>query len=258
MEKKLIPIGFFWLIFLCACQVPDGENFPPTSPKKYDGSVVFTGTSGLTVTENGQSASFTINLTKSPIGTMTIGLGSASGELTFSPPTINLNATNWQLLQPITITAVDDSVVQGMRTVNIHPIVTGDDPEFLNMVFSDIPVTVTDDDTGGIAITVSSGNTTITEDGVTDQFFVQLTAIPLQDVTVVFENPNPTRIVISPPTYALTTAAWGTTITVNVSAINDAIAQGNTTETVTVRTVSTQSAFNNLTAPVVVNLIDND
>src|SRR5207249_6779117 len=76
--------------------------------------IVVSPTSGLVTTEAGGTATFTVVLTSQPTANVTIGLTSSNtGEGTVSPASLIFTAANWNVAQTVTVTGVDDSVVDG-------------------------------------------------------------------------------------------------------------------------------------------------
>src|SRR5438093_10589285 len=68
-------------------------------------------TSGLTTTESGGTATFTIVLDTQPIANVTIGLSSSDlTEGTVAPASVTFTAADWNVAQTITVTGVDDAV----------------------------------------------------------------------------------------------------------------------------------------------------
>src|SRR5207244_13029798 len=68
-----------------------------------------TPTSGLTTTEAGGTASFTVKLTSQPTANVTVGLSSSkTPEGTVGPGSLTFTAANWNTAQTVTVTGVDD------------------------------------------------------------------------------------------------------------------------------------------------------
>src|SRR5207247_639203 len=71
-------------------------------------------TSGLTTTEGGGTATFTIALITQPTANVTIGLSSSDlTEGTVAPASVTFTPANWNTAQTVTVTGVDDFVVDG-------------------------------------------------------------------------------------------------------------------------------------------------
>jgi hypothetical protein len=75
-------------------------------------TIILTG--GLTTTEAGGADAFTVVLDKQPTADVTVGLTSDdTTEGTVSSSSLIFTATNWNVAQTVTVTGVDDSVVDG-------------------------------------------------------------------------------------------------------------------------------------------------
>src|SRR5438309_8174349 len=71
-------------------------------------------TSGLTTTEGGGTATFTVALTSQPTANVTIGLSSSGlTEGTVAPASVTFTPANWNTAQTVTVTGVDDFAVDG-------------------------------------------------------------------------------------------------------------------------------------------------
>src|SRR5213079_2317905 len=73
--------------------------------------VTVTPTSGLTTTEAGGTATFTVVLNSQPTANVTIAVSSSdAAEGSVSPTTLTFTAGNWNVAQTVTVTGVDDAV----------------------------------------------------------------------------------------------------------------------------------------------------
>src|SRR5258707_10238719 len=70
--------------------------------------------SGLTTSEAGGSATFTVVLNTQPTANVTIGLASNDlTEGTVAPASLTFTTANWNVAQTVTVTGVDDAIVDG-------------------------------------------------------------------------------------------------------------------------------------------------
>lgn len=77
------------------------------------------------VVEGGATDSYTLSLDTQPSGNVVI-TPTPDAQLTVTPPTLTFTTANWNVAQPVTVTAVDDSVVEGPHAGNItHAAVGG-------------------------------------------------------------------------------------------------------------------------------------
>ena len=145
-----------------------------------------TPTSGLTTTEAGGTATFTVVLTAQPTADVTIGLSSSdTTEGTVAPASADVHdARTGTSPQTVTVTGVNDCLDDGDVAYTSSPrrrrAATAATTAF---DAADVAVTNTDNDTAGITVTPTSGLTT-TEAGGTATFTVVLTAQPTADVTI--------------------------------------------------------------------------
>ena len=73
-----------------------------------------TPTSGLTTTEAGGTATFTVVLNTQPTADVTIALSSSdTTEGTVAPASLIFTTANWNVAQTVTVTGVDDAVDDG-------------------------------------------------------------------------------------------------------------------------------------------------
>ena len=78
-----------------------------------------TPTAGLMTTEAGGTATFTVVLNTQPTADVTIALSSSdTTEGTVSPASLIFTTANWNVAQTVTVTGVNDAVVDG--AVGLH------------------------------------------------------------------------------------------------------------------------------------------
>src|SRR5439155_218380 len=136
-------------------------------------------TSGLTTTEAGGTATFTVVLTSQPTANVAIGLSSTDlTEGTVAPASLTFTSGNWNTAQTVTVTGVDDFGADGAVAYTIvTAAATSTDPGYSGRHPAALPITNTDDDAVGITVIPTSGLTT-TEGGGTATFTVVLTSQP--------------------------------------------------------------------------------
>ena len=219
-------------------------------------------TSGLTTTEAGGTAQFTVKLDSLPTADVTIALSSSdTTEGTVSPIALTFTPANWDVLQPVTVTGANDDIDDGNVAYSIvtAPAVSTDS-SYNSLNASDVSVTNTDDaDAAGITVTPTSGPTT-TEAGGTATFTVVFTSVPTADVTIALSSSDASEGTVTPASLTFTVANALTPQTVTVTGVNDDIDDGNVAYSiVTAPAVSTDSSYNSLNASdVAVANVDND
>lgn len=92
-----------------------GFAIPPVQVTNNDNdtpNITISRTSGLVTTEAGGQDTFAVSLTTQPYGTITMGLSSSRpAEGTVSPTGLTFNAGNWNTPQVVTVTGVNDTVL---------------------------------------------------------------------------------------------------------------------------------------------------
>ena len=216
-------------------------------------------TAGLVTTEAGGTATFTVVLNSQPSADVAIGLSSSdTTEGTVAPTILLFTSGNWNVAQTVTITGVDDLIVDGAVAYNIltAPATSGD-ANYSALNASDVSVSNSDNDTASITVVQSGGTTTVTEGGATDSYTVVLSSQPTSDVSIALTG---TEVTTSPSSLTFTSANWATAQTVTVTAIDDAIDEA-TPHAGSVTSVVTSSDANyngSSVAPISVSITDND
>ena len=216
--------------------------------------------SGLTTTEAGGQAAFTVRLTSQPTASVTIGISSSDlTEGTVSPASLTFTAGSWNSPQTVTVTGVDDPVDDGDvgYTIVTATAVSGDG-NYSGINPADVTVQNLDDDTAGIAVSAISGDTT--EAGGAATFTVVLETQPAADVTIGLSSGDLTEGTVAPASLTFTTANWNTPRSVTVTGVDDLVDDGDVVFTVvTAAAVSTDAKYNGLNSPdVSVTNRDND
>jgi len=216
---------------------------------------------GLTTTEAGGTATFTVALNSQPTANVSIGLASSDlTEGTVAPASLTFTAANWNTPQTVTVTGVDDAIADGniAYTIVTAPAVSTD-PDYNNLNAADVAVTNTDNDLAGFTVTPTAGLIT-TESGGTATFTVALNSQPTANVSIGLSSSDLTEGTVAPASLTFTAANWNTPQTVTVTGVDDAIADGNIAYTiVTAAAVSADPNYGRLNAAdVAVTNTDND
>ncbi len=128
--------------------------------------ITVTPTTGLTTTEGGGTATFTVALNSVPTADVTIGLSSSdSTEGSVSPASLVFTPANALTPQTVTVTGVDDAIVDGDQayTIVTAPAVSAD-PAYSGLNPLDVSVTNTDDDVVAVPAIAAAGGTLLAED----------------------------------------------------------------------------------------------
>src|SRR2546426_303006 len=144
----------------------DPSDVGVTNTDNDTAGITVTPTSGLTTTEGGGTATFTVVLTSQPTANVQIGLSSSDlTEGTVAPASLTFTSGNWNTAQTVTVTGVNDFVADGdvAYTIVTAP-ATSTDASYSGRDAADVGATNTDDDTPGITVIPSSGNATADTD----------------------------------------------------------------------------------------------
>lgn len=167
---------------------PDYNNVDPsdvTVTVTDDDTAGFAGLPApITISEPSGSSNFTLELTSQPAAPVEITLTPSTGQCSVSPspPPIELNAGNWNTGVQVTVSAVNDSTVDGPQPCDITGSVSSTDGDYNGLSFPTIDVTVNDNDTTAVQFTAS--NYSANEVAGTVPITVELTNLSFAPVTV--------------------------------------------------------------------------
>src|SRR6186713_284972 len=140
-----------------------------------------TPTTGLTTTEAGGTATFSVVLTTQPTADVTIGLSSSdTTEGTVLPASLTFTSSNWHVPQTVTVTGVNDALDDGdVAFTVLTAAATSADSIYNGLNASDVAATNTDDEvTSDLAVTKSNGVNAVTAGGSTTYTIVVSNAGP--------------------------------------------------------------------------------
>ncbi len=199
-------------------------------------SMTITETDGnTTVSEAGGMDSFTVVLDVVPSSNVVLDLSSVDiGEATVDKTSLTFTAADWNVPQIVTVTGVDDDVVDGIQTstVTISVDTVSSDALYGGVANQTVSVTTTDDDVAGI--TVSKLSLNVSESGVTDTFTVVLDAEASTDVFLDIASDDTSESTVDLSSLMFTAANWNVPQTVTVTGVDDDVVDGSQTSTVTI------------------------
>jgi ELWxxDGT repeat protein len=213
---------------------------------------------GTTVSETGTTDTYTLVLTSQPTANVVITVAPDS-QLTVSPGSLTFTAANWNIPQVVTVTAIDDSVVEGPHSGQITHAAASSDATYHEIAIVPITAQITDNDAAGF--TLSKSAVAVLEANTTDTFTVVLTKQPLTDVVFTLVASDLSEATVSPASLTFTSANWNVAQPVTVTAADDVTVDGAVTSTVTVSVndASSDNAWDNLAdQTVTVTTNDND
>jgi len=220
-------------------------------------------TDGNTVTtEDSDTDTFDVVLDAEPATDVVVDIASDdTGEGTVSPASLTFTPGNWDTPQEVTVTGVDDAIIDGDENYDITISVNNgsSDNEF-DGISEIVSVSNTDNDSASFTIVETDGSTNTSEDGTTDTFTVVLDIQPNSNVVFDVVSEDDTEGEVSPPTLTFTTSNWNIPQTVTVEGQNDNVIDDSQTYNINVSVInaSSDNAFNNLSDVVEVTNSDDD
>ena len=119
-------------------------NFTITAPPSPGFTLSQTG-GNTSVTEGGNTDTYSLVLNTQPISDVTIALAT-SNQITLNQTTFTFTAANWNTPQTITVTAVDDTVTEGNHTAIINHTVSSSDANYNSLTIPAVNVGIQDND----------------------------------------------------------------------------------------------------------------
>ncbi len=208
-----------------AYQGLDPQDVPVTNEDDELGITV-QAASGLFTTEAGGTASFTVVLGQAPLGPVSIPVSSSDLlEGLVSPSNLRFSATNWSVVQTVTVTGVDDNVHDGDRGYLIQfGLAQSTDSYFQGASATDVSVTNRDDETDVVVQVM--GSLVTTEVGGTASFTVALRRASTAPVTLPLSSSDLTEGTVSPASLSFSTSNWSTPQTVTLTGVDDTLPDG--------------------------------
>jgi subtilisin-like proprotein convertase family protein len=209
------------------------------------------GTGGSTVMDFAVSTSFPPFLPVDVTAATSAGTATAGADYTTTSTVLNFPAGT--STRTFSVPINPDAIDEANETLNA----TLSSPSGATIGTGTATGTIIDDDTAGITLTQSGGNTAVAEGGATDTYTLVLTSEPTANVTVGIA-PN-AQLGASPTSVTFTPANWNVAQTVTVNAVDDAVAEGPHTGTITHTVTSSDSSYGGIPlSPVTASITDND
>ncbi len=220
-------------------------------------SIAISAISGNTA-EDGTTASFTVVLTSAPTDDVSIAISSSdTSEGSVDQDNITFSADNWSTPQTITVTGIDDDLVDGDSDYSIViSAATSQDTDYNELDPADISLVNTDDDTAGFAVSTLSGNTT--ETGVSVTFTLALASMPAADVSIGVGSSDIGEGVINTSSITFTPDNWSTPHTITVTGINDDLIDGNQSYAIQFTAATSADSLYDSQSPVDVQVVNID
>lgn len=181
-------------------------------------------TSGLTTTEAGASASFTVTLSSRPSAPVYLTLTSSNvDEATASPAFLAFDQSNWTMPQTVFVDGVDDDDMDGDQAFTIVTnTASSADASYDGVNAADVAGTNIDDDNALPAVVIDpAGDLVTNETGTTATFTMVLTSRPTADVTILLSSSDLTEGTVAPASVTFTMLTWNVPQTVTVTGVDD-------------------------------------
>ncbi|HMI87139.1 MAG TPA: Calx-beta domain-containing protein [Polyangiaceae bacterium] len=189
---------------------------------------IVTPLTGLTTTELGAAATFTVALTAPPDNIVTVDLAtSRPKEGKVSPSSLAFSGFNYRSPQTVTVTGMDDNDIDGPAPFQIvtSPAKSGD-LRYDGLNAPDVQVVNIDDDGAGVTIAPLGGLVT-SEGGLASAITISLNTAPTADVSIGFTSSLPKEGAVNPSKVTFTALNWKAPQTVVVTGVNDDEPDGN-------------------------------
>ena len=224
----------------------------PVTVTDDDTAGVVLSETGVTVTEgDATGSSYTVALATKPSGSVSVAItGHAGTDLTLDKTTLTFTVDNWATAQTVTVEGGQDDDGAADTATLTHTASGGD----YAGITVDLPVTVTDDDTAGVAL--SETGVTVTEgDAAGSSYTVALATQPSGSVSVSITGQASTDLSLDKTTLTFTVDNWATAQTVTVEAGHDNDAAN---DTATLTHTASGGDYAGITVDLPVTVTDDD
>lgn len=133
-------------------------------------------------TEDGDTDTYTLVLNSSPTKLMRVRVLFEEAQVNVTPSVIAFDHNNWDELQTVTVSAVDDDWAEGDHESVLRHETSSDDPHYNAQPVEQVEVEIEDNNQAGLAVWPTE--VTVAEGGFTDSYSVTLTSQPVAAVTV--------------------------------------------------------------------------
>jgi hypothetical protein len=173
--------------------------------------------------EGGSGDSYTVALTSEPTANVTVTLNPDSQVTAVTSP-LTFTSGNWDTPQTVAVGAINDSIAEGNHTGNVGHALASADSFYNALVVPSVSVNITDNDTAGVIVNESGGDTIVTEGGATDSYTVVLTSEPTADTQIILTPSG--QVTVMPSALLFNSTDWNIAQTVIVTAIDDSAVEG--------------------------------
>ena len=212
------------------------------------------------VVEGGAGDSYTLSLSTQPSANVIVNLSVDTAQLGATPTTLTFTPANWASAQTVTVSAVNDALVEGLNISPITHTATSGDPDYNSLYVPQVFVSIIDNDSQKVAVEVAEtgNNTEVAEGGSGDSFLVVLGTRPSANVTVTL-SVNTAQLRVDKTVLTFTPSNWSISQAVAVTAVDDHVEEGTHLVSIGHTAASSDPDYNGVYVPsVVVSISDND
>lgn len=186
------------------------------------------------VSENETTDTFTVRLTARPDTNVVLTvIGTDPGEAIVSPTVLTFSPADWDLPQTVTVTGVDDRLIDGNSATQVMvSVVDESSDDKFGGKFQAVHVSTVDNDVAGFVLSQTA--VTVSESGSTDTFTIVLTAQPNDSVTLAAISGEAGEATVSPAVLTFAPGDWDVPQTVTVTGVDDPRIDGSQMTSVTV------------------------
>ena len=182
---------------------------------------------GMVIVNEGSSGTYSVKLDTQPTSNVRVIPTSGNTNAVMASAELTFTSSNWNTVQTVTLTSVDNDDVGANDDVTVSNTVIGSG-DYEDIEAEDVMVSINDDDGDGVSITPASRQVTV-EEGAIGSYTVKLNTQPDGDVVV---SPRPTTGAVGLPALTFTTTNWDTAQTVMVSTADNKKAEDDRTLTI--------------------------
>ena len=198
----------------------------------------------LSIGEMGESALFTVALTSEPIAEISVDLISLDTTECTVPARVTITPQDWRTGHALMVTAVDDFKVDGDQFCAIETsTVSSQDSNYQDMAVNDVMATIVDDDR--IEVRFDPATPVVSEPDTSTTVMVRLGSEPTADVDLTFTSNDIDECLVD-NTATLTPANWRDGVAITLTAVDDAVDDGEQICTINTTTISGDSDYDGL------------
>lgn len=203
----------------------------------------------------GGTAQYAVALLSRPTADVAISV-TPDTQLSADKDSLIFNSANYNTPQTVTVTAIDNHILDGNRTGAITHAAVSADPAYGGITVPGFLMDITDNDSPDIIVS-KSGPLQITEGGPSDSYTLTLATQPADSVTVYVYGGG--QVAVDPQVLEFTTGNWNVPLGIDITAVDDDVAEGPHAATVTHSVYSADPDYGGFNIPDLdVDITDND